>query len=204
MYQAHLTDHSRVFTLFIVKYVPADILDAAVALIDARGIGVSTAKVAEAAGVSNGTLFNYFRTKQDLLDELYLHLKRDLAAAIGDIDAAVPVKDRARTIWDRWVAWGIDAPARHRVVLMLKGGGLVSDAAVDEAAALFAAVSDVLVAASEQGLVTDMQLPYLAVVVEAQLDLAVSSGLGPAERGIAFEMAWASITASPHVEAAAR
>ncbi|MDO8143731.1 MULTISPECIES: TetR/AcrR family transcriptional regulator [unclassified Isoptericola] len=178
-----------------MKFVPADILDAAVTLIDADGIGVSTAKVAAAAGVSNGTLFHYFRTKQDLLDELYLHLKRDLATAIGDVDATGSTKDRSRTIWDRWVAWGTAHPARHRVVLLLKGAGLIRRAAVEEAQTYFAAVPDVLAEAAADGQLVDMPLPYLAEVVETQIDLAVSRDLAEAERAVAFEMAWASITA---------
>lgn len=60
----------------------AAIIEAAVALIDREGIAVPTARVAAEAKVSNGTLFNYFSTKQDLIDGVYLALKQELLAAL--------------------------------------------------------------------------------------------------------------------------
>ncbi|WP_374315867.1 TetR/AcrR family transcriptional regulator [Microbacterium sp.] len=184
-----------------MKYLRSDILDAAVDVLDQEGLGVSTARLAARVGVSNGTLFNYFPTRQDLIDALYLHLKRDLASAIGDTDGSASAKDRAREVWDRWVAWGCAAPARHRVVLLLKGGGAVGAVALAEAAELFAGVSNLLDSAAREGDLVDMPLPYLAAVIEAQVDLAVSNGLRGAARAVAFEMAWASI-ASPTLHTA--
>lgn len=180
-----------------MRFTPVDILDAAVELIDARGIGVSTASIAAAAGVSNGTLFHYFRTKQDLLDALYVHLKRGLAHAIGTVDTAASARERASLIWDRWIDWGVASPAHHRVMLLLKGGDLISASAADEAAALLAPSTDVLADAATDGLLAEMPLPYLAATVEAQIDLAVVHRLSTAARALAFEMAWASITARP-------
>jgi AcrR family transcriptional regulator len=184
-----------------MKHSRSGILDAAVDIVDQEGLGVSTARLASRAGVSNGTLFHYFPTRQDLIDGLYLHLKRDLAAAIGDLDGSAAAKDRAREVWDRWVTWGRAAPARHRVVLLLKGGGAVGPAALAEAAELFAGVLDLLESAARDGELVDMPLTYLAAVIEAQIDLAVSSELGGAARAVAFEMAWASI-ASPALRTA--
>lgn len=177
-----------------MKYSRDDILDSAVDLIDREGIGVSTARVAAHAGVSNGTLFHYFPTKQDFIDALYLRVKRSLADAIGETDVAVPPEDRAHQVWDRWVAWALSAPARHRVVLLLKGGGVVRPEAVSEAAALFSGVTDVLDAAAKDGTLVPMPLPYLAAVVEAQVDVAVTAQLDGAARDTAFDMAWASIS----------
>ncbi len=43
------------------------LLDAAAEFVASLGTGASTAKIAKAAGVSEGTLFTYFPTKDDLL-----------------------------------------------------------------------------------------------------------------------------------------
>jgi len=40
--------------------------------------GTPTSKIAKEAGVSNGTLFHYFATKEDLIKELYITIKNDL------------------------------------------------------------------------------------------------------------------------------
>lgn len=40
--------------------------------------GTPTSKIAKEAGVANGTLFHYFKTKEDLIIELYLFLKMNM------------------------------------------------------------------------------------------------------------------------------
>lgn len=40
--------------------------------------GTPTSKIAKEAGVSNGTLFHYFATKEDLIKELYISIKNEL------------------------------------------------------------------------------------------------------------------------------
>jgi AcrR family transcriptional regulator len=57
------------------------ILNAATRTIFVRGLGASTAGIAKEAGVATGSLFNYFDTKTDLLNELYLELKREIVSA---------------------------------------------------------------------------------------------------------------------------
>ena len=55
------------------------LLDAAAEFVASLGTGASTAKIAKAAGVSEGTLFTYFPTKDDLLNQLFLEIEADLA-----------------------------------------------------------------------------------------------------------------------------
>lgn len=40
--------------------------------------GTPTSKIAKEAGVSNGTLFHYFATKEELIRELYISIKNEL------------------------------------------------------------------------------------------------------------------------------
>lgn len=107
-----------------MKFTPDEILDAAARLFDEQGVGVSTAKIAAAAGVSNGTLFNYFPTKQALVDSLYLRLKRELAAALGTPDGTFEAQVRAT--WNRWLDWGARSPRSRRVGNLLHLSGLAS------------------------------------------------------------------------------
>jgi AcrR family transcriptional regulator len=46
------------------------ILEAATRIIVTQGLSASTAGIANAAGVANGTLFTYFETKTDLFNQL--------------------------------------------------------------------------------------------------------------------------------------
>ena len=61
-------------------------MSAATRVIAAQGLGAATATIAREAGVSNGSLFTYFETKADLLNQLYLELKADMGtAALGGL-----------------------------------------------------------------------------------------------------------------------
>lgn len=44
--------------------------------------GTATSKIAQEAGVANGTLFQYFKTKDELVIALYIHLKEELGEYI--------------------------------------------------------------------------------------------------------------------------
>ncbi|MES2278544.1 MAG: TetR/AcrR family transcriptional regulator [Bacteroidota bacterium] len=62
------------------------ILAAALKLFVAYGFhGTPTSKIAEEAGVANGTLFHYYKTKDDLVLGLYNHIKDDMASAMSAI-----------------------------------------------------------------------------------------------------------------------
>lgn len=59
------------------------ILNAALKLFVEQGFhGTPTSKIAKEAGVANGTLFHHFKTKDDLIIALYLHLKSGMGHAI--------------------------------------------------------------------------------------------------------------------------
>ncbi len=176
-----------------MKHDPNDILDAAVGLIDREGVGVSTSKVAAAAGVSNGTLFNYFPTKQALLDDLYVRLKDELVEIIGESDASLPVRDQFEAIWLRWGDWAVAHPERHRVAMLLRDAGLISaevTARVDERLGFH----QLLEQASSAGLFIDLPVTYLMGAVMAQFELAHRVELSRDERRMAFGAAWAGIT----------
>lgn len=61
----------------------AEILAAALKLFVESGFhGTPTSKIAKEAGVANGTLFHYYKTKDDLIIGLYIEIKSRLGACI--------------------------------------------------------------------------------------------------------------------------
>jgi AcrR family transcriptional regulator len=56
------------------------IINAALKLFVDNGFhGTATGKIAQEAGVANGTLFNYFKSKDELVIALYVSVKEDMA-----------------------------------------------------------------------------------------------------------------------------
>ena len=175
-----------------MKFTPDEILDAAAQLFDEQGVGVSTAKIAAAAGVSNGTLFNYFPTKQALVDSLYLQLKRELAAALGTPDGTFEAQVRAT--WNRWLDWGERSPRSRRVSNLLHHSGLASADAVGEASELLGGPVALLEAGRADGRLIDLPVDSLAALIGQQLELALDGSSDPRHRELAFRAMWRSIT----------
>jgi AcrR family transcriptional regulator len=98
----------------------AAILRAATDTIAEDGIGASTAKIAKAAGVAEGSLFRYFSDKDTLLNELYVALKLDMGAAmITGFPATGSLRKRLRYIWEAFIGWGMESPTKRRTMLQL-------------------------------------------------------------------------------------
>lgn len=179
-----------------MKHDPSAILDAAVHAIDAHGVDVSMSAVARGAGVSNGTLFHYFPTKQALLDRVYLHVKTDLAQAIlpDPFDTTGDLEGALRTLWLRWVAWGLEHPAAQRVTRLLRDAHLVGAATQAQAEEALAAPREALATAHRAGVFIDLPPDYIETLLIAQIEHAIAYELPLARAEAAFEVAWRGVT----------
>ncbi len=85
------------------------LLEAATAAFAQSGIAASTSAIARSAGVAEGTLFRYFATKDDLLNELYLTIKADLVQTMiaGLNPNETRPKENTRNIWNSYIGWGV-------------------------------------------------------------------------------------------------
>jgi AcrR family transcriptional regulator len=86
------------------------IMDTALKLFTERGFhGTTTAQISKEAGVATGTLFNYFPTKEDLINSLYFEVKGQLSQSMGKgIEAQDIFHDKLRKIWSNLIKWGVD------------------------------------------------------------------------------------------------
>lgn len=80
------------------------IIAAAIPLIRERGFAASTADVARAAGIAEGTLFRVFPTKYDLVHAVIGTLTdpADDIAALDAVDRSLPLEQRLRFVIDQW------------------------------------------------------------------------------------------------------
>jgi len=90
----------------------ADILQAALELFADRGFhGTAVPLIAEKAHVGAGTIYRYFKDKENLVNELYRHWKTRLFESItADLPGDLPLRALFHEVWARWIQFAIDHP----------------------------------------------------------------------------------------------
>ena len=96
----------------------AAIASTAVRLFTERGIhGTPTSLIAREAGVSNGTLFYYFPTKEDLINFAYYEIKGRMAKEIvRGIGEERTDKEVMRRVWRNAILWRVEHPDEYLFV----------------------------------------------------------------------------------------
>ena len=155
----------------------AAIMSAATRVIAAQGLGAATATIAKEAGVSNGSLFTYFDTKADLLNQLYLELKADMGAAAGRGLPGGDVREQMLHMWTGWLRWAACHPERRRALAQLDVSDQISAATHQTASAAMAGVAAVLERSREQGPMRDQPSAFVLTlanaIAEATIDFVV-------------------------------
>lgn len=86
-----------------------------------NGLSASTASITSAAGMAEGTLFVYFKGKDDLINALYVEIKNDLAEAmLSGHPKDASVKERMHYVWNNYVDWGMKNPDRLAALHKIK------------------------------------------------------------------------------------
>src|ERR1700686_320701 len=116
------------------------ILDAATRLFAERGLTAApTSEISKQAGVAEGTLFTYFTTKDDLINDLYREIKLELAdAMMSGFPRRKSVRTRLRHVWEGYVNWGVANPKKRRVLAQLQVSGMLSKESIEAGSAPFA------------------------------------------------------------------
>jgi len=110
------------------------ILATALRLFTERGFaGTPTSLISKEAGVATGTLFFYFKTKEDLIDTLYRRVKSEAAKAMGrGLDSEKTAKDKFRRLGKNAAGWGIKNPAKLKFMEQFAHSPFVSTSAHEE------------------------------------------------------------------------
>jgi AcrR family transcriptional regulator len=178
------------------------ILNAATRLFAERGLAAApTSEISNWAGVAEGTLFTYFRTKDVLINSLYQEIKLELAdAMMSDFPRKKNVRTRLRHVWDRYVNWGIANPRQRKVLAQLQVSEVLTKESRDAGSAPFVEFHTMIRDAVEQrifrnDLPVELISKSLAALVEATIDLTVSSpSKAKHYQDSGFQMFWSGVT----------
>ncbi len=151
------------------------IIEAAIQLFAKDGVSVPTAKIAKEAGVSNGTLFNYFATKQDLIDSVYFYIKEKMANEIvSDADFDNGLEHMLLNLWKSYVAWADSHILQHQVVDFLYSSQMLSDDVKEASHHFFIAFHETMEQAIEDKILLEAPRYYLCEIAASHLRATMS------------------------------
>jgi AcrR family transcriptional regulator len=178
------------------------ILTAATQVFAERGLGHSpTSEISRRAGVAEGTLFTYFKTKDELVCALYQELKQQMAGAMMlEFQRQTSVRDSLRLIWDGYVNWGVHHPEQRKVLAQLQVSNTVTPEARAAGAAPFSEIEALARDAVESEIVRDdFSLEFVATMLTALAEATMemmsrNPPLADLHRTNGFEMFWGGIS----------
>ena len=176
----------------------AAILRAATETIAESGISASTASVAKAAAVAEGSLFRYFPDKDKLLNELYCELKLDVRRAmIAGFPRTGSLRKRVQHIWNAYITWGMESPAKRKAIVRLTVSERITDQSRREGQAGFEDATKAILQVVAQGKLRGLRPGFASDLLLAMAETTMASmAANPAKaeryRTAGFEAFWSA------------
>lgn len=179
------------------------ILIAARRLFVNQGIqGTSTASIAGEAGVANGTLFHYFKTKEELIRAL----QEDIAGSFflittAGIEDEKTIKRKFRLWWSNTIKWALNRPQDFLFLQLCNTTPMMTKLTAGGVSEHMQFYQGLIDHGKENKTLKDIPSGMMYQLIVAQMDGMINYLFRHAEfqhnntiLGQAFEMAWESIT----------
>jgi AcrR family transcriptional regulator len=146
------------------------IMAAATRVIVTHGLSAPTAKIAQEAGISNGSLFTYFETKADLFNQLYLELKAELAASLAGFPAEAELRKQAFHVWSNWMDLAVSHSEKRRALAHLAVSDEITPATRAAAQKAMAGVAELLQRIRATGPLRDAPMDFVVALMNSLAD----------------------------------
>ncbi|MCK9579848.1 MAG: TetR/AcrR family transcriptional regulator [Methanoregula sp.] len=139
------------------------LLKTALRLFVERGFyGTPTSLISKEAGVATGTLFFYFKTKEDLIDTLYRQVKAEAAEAMcRGLDNEPDAKAKLLLLGRNAVAWGTEHHEKMKFMEFFAHSPFVSTTAQKEGMSRFLFMQDLIEEGIREGTIRDIDTGLL-------------------------------------------
>ncbi|MEJ2251165.1 MAG: TetR/AcrR family transcriptional regulator [Candidatus Lokiarchaeota archaeon] len=118
-----------------------------------------TSDIAKRVGIAKGTLFNYFKTKEDLLNTLYLESKREVYKIMYEpIQLEDHLYTQFKKIWTAFVRWGIKNYLKILFILQMQDSPIIDEKVKNEIDSKNQRLMDMHQQGIEQGLFKEVPI----------------------------------------------
>ncbi|QQS39963.1 MAG: TetR/AcrR family transcriptional regulator [Acidobacteriota bacterium] len=133
---------------------------AAIDLIQSGGFeDTSMSKIAKAAGISPATIYVYFENKEDLLNEIYLKVKRAMSTAMmRDLDEGGDIEEEFRKVWFNFYRYAAENPVDFAFGEQFANSPLVNRLSRDEGEGYYGPLIELFERGKREGVFKDIPL----------------------------------------------
>jgi AcrR family transcriptional regulator len=176
------------------------ILSAATEVFAERGLSAPTSAISSAAGVAEGTLFTYFKTKHEMVNALYCGIKLELAdAMMSGFPRRASIRNRLQHVWNSYTAWGIANPMQQKVLQQMAVWSGLTEESKRAGTAPFLEIERTAETAVAQHVFQDLPLEFIAAAMSALADTTMEfrrrdPNQAQMYRSTGFEMLWAAVS----------
>ncbi|GHV88539.1 TetR family transcriptional regulator [Spirochaetia bacterium] len=173
-----------------------DLLNAALKLIAGQGFHAAPmSQIAEEANIGVGTIYRYFKNKDELINGLYLEIRKRMAEAIGkDRDDAAPLKAQFVKSLQNLIRYLIDNPAEIQFTQQYENSPFITDETKAEIEKTASPISDLLILAQKEKLLKPLPFPVLMAMFSGASNGLLKAYLqkksSPAKMDEAIEAIW--------------
>jgi AcrR family transcriptional regulator len=147
------------------------ILNSALKLLVEFGFhGTPTSKIAQEAGVSNGTLFHYYKTKDDLVVALYISLKKKYSGYINnEISKKQDTKDIFKTVFYSSLEWALSHKTEFQFIQQFHLSPYFSMISLEEVQKEVKCYLDLLQRAIDEKVIKKYPVDYIFTIVNSHI-----------------------------------
>jgi AcrR family transcriptional regulator len=145
----------------------AKVLEAALKLFVEFGFhNTPTSKIAKEAGISSGTLFYFFPTKDELVVALYLHIKSELACEINEsIAQESDFEEILKKYYTTTLNWAKEHKAEFKFMEQFNSSPYLKKIAEDEIQKYVKPLKQLLQNAVNEGILKNLDLEILFTLI---------------------------------------
>ncbi len=178
------------------------VLEATLELINNSGFHASSmAKIAKMANVAPATIYLYFKNKQDLINKLYIYIKREMSHyAFENYDKNLSVKEGFKLIWNNIAHYKTTHIKEAMFLSICDISPMVDEESKTKGLKHLSPLVDLCIKGQKEGILKDYSLCLLYAFAINPLSYLISEHQDNAinlDKNVlkkAYEMAWDSIS----------
>lgn len=180
----------------------ASLLTAATRVFAEHGVSAPTSLITKQAKISEGSLFTYFKTKDELIAAVYVQIRQEAAVAImTNFPVKGGIRERLEHVYRQFVTWGAENRNSRRALAQVQLSKAVTPQLRAKTQLLYSEVDRIQEdALAQKRLHVPAVMPGPAIAALGDMTMALIEQQPDQREKLmeaGFQMLWAALTSKP-------